>query len=37
LESARRLNLPLLTFDCNMARIGKEIGLTILGGKDAGV
>ncbi|GMO30186.1 MAG: type II toxin-antitoxin system VapC family toxin [Termitinemataceae bacterium] len=37
LESAKRLGLPLLTFDGNMARIGKEICLTILGGKDAGV
>jgi predicted nucleic acid-binding protein len=33
LESAKRLNLSLLTFDENMGRIGKEIGLTILGGK----
>jgi predicted nucleic acid-binding protein len=32
LESAQRLDLPLLTFDCNMARIGKELGITILGG-----
>jgi predicted nucleic acid-binding protein len=31
LESAQRLNLPLLTFDGNMVRIGKEIGLKILG------
>jgi predicted nucleic acid-binding protein len=35
LASAKRYGLPLLTFDGNMARIGKEIGLTILGGKDA--
>ena len=33
LESAKRLNLSLLTFDENMRRIGKEIGLTVLGGK----
>jgi predicted nucleic acid-binding protein len=33
LESAQRLNLPLLTFDENMGRIGKEIGLKILGGE----
>jgi predicted nucleic acid-binding protein len=32
LESAIRLKLPLLTFDGNMARIGKELGITILGG-----
>jgi predicted nucleic acid-binding protein len=32
LESAVRLNLPLLTFDGNMTRIGKEIGISILGG-----
>jgi predicted nucleic acid-binding protein len=32
LESANRLKLPLLTFDSNMARIGKEIGIIILGG-----
>jgi predicted nucleic acid-binding protein len=34
LASAKKEDLPLLTFDGNMARIGKEIGLTILGGKD---
>jgi predicted nucleic acid-binding protein len=32
LESAKRLNLPLLTFDNGMRKIGKEIGITILGG-----
>jgi predicted nucleic acid-binding protein len=32
LEAAVRLNLPLLTFDGNMARIGKEIGINIIGG-----
>ena len=31
LETAQRLNLPLLTFDNGMRRIGKEIGITILG------
>jgi predicted nucleic acid-binding protein len=35
LASAVRLGLPLLTFDGNMEKIGKEIGLTVLGGKDA--
>jgi predicted nucleic acid-binding protein len=37
LESARRLKLPLLTFDDTMARIGKELGVTILGGQNAGI
>jgi predicted nucleic acid-binding protein len=32
LETAKRLNLPLLTFDNGMRRIGREIGITILGG-----
>jgi predicted nucleic acid-binding protein len=32
LESAVRLNLPLLTFDGAMIRIGKELGISILGG-----
>jgi len=34
LEAAKRLNLPLLTFDGNMIKVGKEIGLNILGGKN---
>jgi predicted nucleic acid-binding protein len=37
LESAKRLNLPLLTFDGNMIKVGKELGIDILGGKDVGV
>ena len=32
LETAKRLKLPLLTFDSGMSRIGKEIGIQILGG-----
>jgi len=32
LETAHRLNLPLLTFDSGMKKIGKEMGVTILGG-----
>jgi predicted nucleic acid-binding protein len=32
LESAKRLGLPLLTFDGSMARIGKELGINIIGG-----
>ena len=34
LESARRLNLPLLTFDGSIVKIGEEIGINILGGKN---
>jgi predicted nucleic acid-binding protein len=34
LEAAGRLNLPLLTFDGNMIKIGKELGINILGGKN---
>jgi predicted nucleic acid-binding protein len=37
LESAKRLNLPLLTFDGNMIKVGKELGINILGGKNVGV
>jgi predicted nucleic acid-binding protein len=37
LESAKRLNLPLLTFDGNMIKIGKELGINILGGKNVGI
>jgi len=37
LESAKRLNLPLLTFDENMIKVGKELGVNILGGKNAGI
>jgi predicted nucleic acid-binding protein len=32
LESSKRLDLPLLTFDGGMKRVGREIGLTVLGG-----
>jgi len=37
LESAKRLNLPLLTFDGNMIKAGNELGINILGGKNAGI
>jgi len=37
LESAKRMNLPLLTFDETMKKVGKELGIKILGGKNAGV
>jgi predicted nucleic acid-binding protein len=30
LEPALRLGLPLLTFDANMRRIGKELGIKII-------
>jgi len=32
LEAAKRLQLPLVTFDGGMKKIGKELGLDILGG-----
>ena len=32
LETAKRLNLPLLTFDKGMRKVAQEIGVTILGG-----
>jgi len=37
LESAKRLNLPLLTFDGNMIKVGKELGINIIGGENVGV
>ena len=37
LETAKRLNLTLLTFDGNMKKIGKELGLNIIGGIDANI
>jgi predicted nucleic acid-binding protein len=37
LESAKRLNLPLLTFDANMIKVAKELGISTLGGKNAGI
>ena len=33
LEAAKRLKLPLITFDNNMRKIGNGLGLTILGGE----
>jgi predicted nucleic acid-binding protein len=33
LEAAKRLVLPLLTFDENMIKVGKELGIKIIGGK----
>jgi predicted nucleic acid-binding protein len=37
LETAERLDIPLLTFDGGMRRIGKELGINVLGGYDAGI
>ena len=37
LESAKRLNLPLLTFDGNMIKVGKELGISLLGGQNVGI
>ena len=37
LEAAKRLNLPLLTFDGNMIKIGNELGINIIGGSNAGI
>ena len=37
LELAKRLGLPLLTFDGNMVKVGKEIGIKILGELDASI
>ena len=37
LELAKRLGLPLLTFDGNMVKVGKEIGINILGELDASI
>jgi predicted nucleic acid-binding protein len=37
LESAKRLHLPLLTFDGNMIKVGKDLGINMIGGKNAGI
>ena len=37
LESAKRLDLPLLTFDINMIKVGNELGIKIFGGKNVGM
>ena len=37
LETAKRLNLTLLTFDENMKKIGKDLGLNIIGGMDVNI
>jgi len=37
LESSKRLNLPLLTFDDNMIKIGNELGINILGGNNVSI
>jgi len=37
LEAAKRLNLPLLTFDGNMIKVGKELNVKIIGEKNADI
>jgi predicted nucleic acid-binding protein len=37
LEAAKRLQLPIVTFDGGMKKIGKELGLDILGGQNASI
>ena len=37
LEITKRLNITLLTFDGNMIKIGKNLGLKIIGGKDVSI
>ena len=37
LETAKRLDLTLLTFDENMKKIGKDLGLNIIGGIDVNI
>jgi len=37
LEAAKRLNLPLLTFDGNMIKVAKELNIKIIGGQNAGI
>ena len=37
LETAKRLNLVLLTFDGNMIKIGKDLGLNTIGGVNANI
>ena len=37
LETAKRLNLPLITFDDNMKKIGTELGIKIIGGVNVSI
>jgi len=37
LEAAKRLSLPLLTFDDNMIKAAGELGVETIGGRNAGV
>ena len=37
LEAAKRLNLPLLTFDGNMIKVGKELDIKTIGGKNVDI
>ena len=37
LETAKRLNLTLLTFDENMKKFGKDLGINVIGGIDVSI
>jgi len=37
LEAAKRLQLPIVTFDRGMKKIGKELGIDVLGGQNASI
>jgi predicted nucleic acid-binding protein len=37
LEVAKRLQLPIVTFDRAMKKIGKELGIDVLGGQNASI
>jgi predicted nucleic acid-binding protein len=36
LEVAKRLQLPLVTFDSGMRKVAKELGINVLGGQNVG-
>jgi len=37
LETAKRLGLPIISFDSNMIKIAKELNLTVLGGQNVNI
>jgi len=37
LEAAKRLGLPLISFDSDMIKIARELDLTVLGGKNVSI
>ena len=37
LETAKRLNIPLLTFDNSMIKVGKKLGINVIGEKNVGI